>query len=197
MKKMWKDEEAITLDRVIFITIIVILVVLIGFYSYFHTEEETEPRDDRTWEISVEGDYYLIEFHNIRSWYLDEISWAMLNLNRLVETWDDPDAETIRMEGDLIDVNYSVDDHEDASLSVNETFYSLEPDGDPPVSCNHTLCVVFYDDDTDGKLSKGDYFKVRPIVNGGCAMGGYRFRLVSENMGITYGERFFPPFPED
>jgi len=195
MKKIWKDEEAITLVRVLFITLVSVLVVIIGVYSIFYTEDEPEPKDDRTWTISVEDDHYLIKIFNIRSWSLDDVQWSILNLSRLVTTWDDPADESIRMEGNLIDINFSTTTRGSASLVVYEKFYSGEPIGNPPISINHSLCVIFFDEDSDGKISNGDYIWVRPITNGGCARENYRFRLTSSNMGWVPGERLFPAFP--
>ena len=197
MKKIWKDEEASTLVRVLFVILVSVLVVIIGVFSFVYTEDEPEPSDDRTWKISVEGDHYLIEIFELPRGEesLEELSWTILNLNRLVTTWEDPNCETLRMEGDLIDINYSAEDNGVASVTVYDKFYSGEPSGNPPESVNHTLCIVFFDDDSDGKASNGDYFWVRPIVNGGCAMEDYRFRLVNEKVGCAYGEMIFPPFP--
>ena len=195
MKKIWNDVEAISLDRLMFITIIAVLVVLVGFYSYFQTEDETDPRDDRAWWIKVEGDHYLIEINNVESKRLTEVSWSILNLSRLVMTWDDPADESIRMEGELIDINFTEADRDIASSVVLERFYSKEPTGNPRKSSNHTLCIVYFDDNSDGNLSNGDYIWVRPIANGGCAMEDYRFRIANTRYGIGQ-ELLFPPFPE-
>jgi len=194
MKKIWKDEDAITLVRMLFVTLVSVLVIIIGVYSFFFTEDETEPRDDRAWSIKVEGEHYLIKIINVEPESLDEVSWSVLNLTRRIVTWEDPSAETIWMEGDIIDLNFSETDNQSASIAVYDSFYSRHLEGDPSENFNHTLCVIYFDDDSNGKLSNGDFIWVRPIVNGGCAMEDYRFRMCLEK-GNNHDELLFPPFP--
>jgi len=96
------------------------------------------------------------------------------------------------MERDLSDINFSQADYDMAEEKADGLFYSRDPEGDPPISRNHTLCIVFMDNDIDGKLSDGDQIWLRSWDNDGAAREDFVFRLVNERLVDAYGELFLP-----
>jgi len=140
------------------------------------------------WTISVEGDNYIIEIIDIQSERLDEVSWSILNLNRLVTNWDDPSGETLRMEGDMIDILWNQSEYDTAEIKLDGRFYSRETIGND--SRNHTLCIVYMDVNTDGKFNNWDVIWIRSNENDGAADEDFRLRIVGEHG--WYGEKILP-----
>ena len=187
------------IDIVVASTIVTILALSIAFVSTMEwgSTESTEatepvPRPTIAWRVSVEGDNYIIEIIDVHPESLDEVSWTILTDSRLVNSWDDPSGENLRVEGDLIDINFTHQDYNQADVTHYHKFYSRDPTGTPPQSRNHTLFMVYMDVNTDGKLSSGDVIWIRSAENGGPADEDYRFRLINERAGEAYGELILP-----
>jgi len=140
----------------------------------------------------VAGYNYIIEIIDVQSASLGYVGWSILNLNRLVTIWDDPSGETLRMEGSLVDINFSMSGYNGADEHVYNKFYSQDPVGDPPLNMNHTLCIVYMDTNSDGKLTSGDVIWIRSTDNDGAADEDYRFRMVNEKTYKAYGEKLLP-----
>jgi len=180
-----REKGTVTLQFVV----IGMLLVTVGMQEGLRYDWDTE--EDYwlsiAWMISVEGDNYIIEIVDVSSESLDRVRWEILD--RLTVEWEDPSGEAIRLEGDLIDINFSMEEYRSAPVNNSGKFYSRDPSGSPPVSNNHTLCIVYMDVNHDGKLSNGDVIWIRSTVNGGCADEDFRFRMVNDRTDDTYGEK--------
>jgi len=196
IKKIWKNEEAVS--PVIAVILMVAITVVLAAVLYVWAQSFAGEGGSITtiaWSVSVEGDNYIIEIIDVASERLDEVSWSILNLNRLVTTWEDPFGDTLRMEGDMIDVNFSqaaYDNPPAPAVKEDDKFYNTDPEVDPHLSTNHTLCLVYMDVNSDGKLNSGDVIWIRSTVNGGAADEDFRFRMVNEQVGKAYGEKILP-----
>ena len=122
---------------------------------------------------------------------LEDVQWSILDLNGTVATWEDPSGELIEMRGSLADVNFSQSGYDDADEICYNKYYSRNPVGPPPVSTNHTLCIVFMDVNSDGEISSGDVIWVRSVDNGGAADDDFSLRLKTSR-GLL-GELLLPP----
>jgi len=193
IKKIWKNEEAVS--PVIAVILMVAITVVLAAVLYVWAQSfagDTGGITTIAWSVSVEGDNYIIEIIDVQSESLDEVSWSILNLNRLVTSWEDPFGDTLRMEGDMLDVNFSQAGYNSADATDSGKFYAQDPIGDPPVNMNHTLCIVYMDTNSDGKLTSGDVIWIRSTDNDGSADEDFRFRMVNEKVGKAYGERVLP-----
>jgi len=189
----WSGRE----KRVVIVqfAVIGILLVTVGMQEgilYDWSEEDDDSITTIAWSVSVQGDNYLIEIIDVASERLDEVSWEVLDSNRLTAEWEDPSGDTLRMKGDMIDVNFSQAAYDGADVQAYDKFYSRDPTRTPPVSNNYTLCIVYMDCNSDGNLNSGDSIWIRPMVNGGCAEEDFRFRMVNEKVGDYYGEKILP-----
>ena len=193
MKKIWNDGTALGSMEIA----LVASIVLIGgsVYALVHTWEETEEYDECdgfsiTWYLSGCSSY-IIEFVDVKpTRTLEDVQWSILDPNLSLATWEDPSGEILRMEGDLSDINFSQAGFDGADVHEDDKFYSQDPTGTPPVSINHTLCIVYMDVSSDGKLTPGDVIWIRSYDNDGVADEDYRFRLSSGR--CLWGEMLLP-----
>ena len=187
-----REKRTVTVQLVVIVILLIIVGTLQEGIRYEWEEEEDYSMTTIAWRVSVAGDNYIIAIIDVQSESLDDVSYSVLNTNRLVTSWNDPANENIRMEGDLTDVNFTQANYDIANVTVYDKFYSQDPVRVPPVSINHTLCVVYMDVTSDGRLSSGDVIWIRSTDNDGCAEEDYRFRMVNEKVGDAYGELFLP-----
>ncbi len=194
IKKIWKDEEAVS--PVIAVILMVAITVVLAAVLYVWAQSFAGDQSGVTtiaWQVSVEGNNYIIEIIDVNSESLDEVGWSVLNTNRLVTTWENihNPSDDIRMEGDLMDVNFTQSAYNAADEQAYNKFYSQDPIV-PGETLNHTLCVVFMDVNADGKLSSGDVIWIRSEENNGCADEDFRFRMINNKESQAYGELVLP-----
>ena len=189
-------KEKDPIDVVVISTIVTILALSIAFTAYMEWQRTgaTGPESEKpkTWPPIDENGNYIIEILDVESERLEDVSWSILDLNRLIAIWDDPNGDSLRTEGDLSDINYSQEDLDQANETPFNMFYSRDPVGTPPAGKNHTLFIVYMDINPDGKFSSGDVIRIRSMENGGPADEDYRFRMVNERTGQIYGELILP-----
>ncbi len=198
-----RDDVIASTAGILIVAYIITGIALGALYYFWMDGGDGDPSDGGygdngevttiAWMVSVEGDNYIVEIIQFDPMDLDDVGFTVLNINFLVANWDDPDGESIRIEGGLDDINFVQSDYDTADTRPYNTFYSREPVGDPPKSTNVTLCIVFMDVDGDHRIGSGDVIWIRSMDNGGAADEDYRFRLIDESRGEAIGDITLPP----
>ncbi len=186
--------DPIQVFAVICISVTIIVAATMIWYYYFDYNYTGSQGGTCTiaWQVSVEDGNYLIEIIDVEPQDSSDVSWSILDLNRLKTTWQDPSGENLSMEGDLSDIKYHQTDFDIATTTNGTRFYSRDPSGDPPVNKNSTLCVVFVDKNDNDKMDSGDEVWIRSVKKGGVADEDFRFRMVNEKPKDAYGELVLP-----
>ncbi len=97
---------------------IIILVVLATIYVWAQSfAGDSCNCTPIAWRVEVHDGNYLIEIIDVESRPLDEVGWTILDLTRIYGGWEDPSNELIRMEGDLIDINFTESDYDRADVT--------------------------------------------------------------------------------
>jgi flagellin-like protein len=194
MKKIWKDEEAVS--PVIAVILMVAITVVLAAVLYVWAQSfagDTKGVTTIAWGMEEHGGDYLISITTVEPTPLEDVTWTILDENRIIADKDDPGTLNVRMDGNLDEILWDVGERDDADVTVEDRWYSQDPDADPVASNNHTLYIVYIDTDEDGKLSSGDSIWIRsyenddPLAGRGIAEEDFRFRMVNDNNGNQYG----------
>ncbi len=138
------------------------------------------------YNVTIVNGSYRVDLLNASGHSMDEIEYTLYDgLGKNVSLLD-PDHRRIDLEGDLIDINFTLHSYNSADNEHPPVFYSRDPVGMPPRSINHTLFIVFEDMDLNGRMTTGDKIWVRSAAEGGAADSDFTLVLRDQRYDKSY-----------